>query len=331
MSLFAKFKDRVSGFVKSTSETFSVDKIKNGLGRTRSNFFGRLKSAIGVSRKIDQSLLDQIEEVMITSDIGINATQKILNSLKDFSKKVYNTSHTEIFELIKSEIVRILEESSQQINSNPFEIDEITKPHIILVVGVNGVGKTTTIGKLAYNYRKLDKKVLIGAADTFRVAANEQLEIWAERAGVPMIRQKQGADPASVAYDTINSAIARGVDVAIIDTAGRLHNKMHLMSELEKIIRVMRKLKQTAPDEVFLVLDATTGQNAIQQAREFMKVAQITAIILTKLDGTAKGGVIIPIAMEFKIPVKFIGVGEKIDDLQPFNPVFFVDALFEDS
>lgn len=329
MGFFEKFKEKVAEFVQSTSETFSADKVKTGLAKTRGNFLTRLKSAIGLNRKIDQSLLDQIEEILITSDIGIKATSKIIQSLKEYSKKVELASNEEIFDVIKNEILKILEESSQMLNSNPFEIS--SKPHTILVVGVNGVGKTTTIGKLAYNFRKLQKSVLIGAADTFRAAANEQLEIWAQRAGVPVIQQKPGADPASVAYDTLNSAIAKEIDVVIIDTAGRLHNKIHLMSELEKIIRVLKKLKQNAPNEVLLVLDATTGQNAIQQAKEFMKVAPITGIVLTKLDGTAKGGVIVPIAMEFKIYVKFIGVGEKIDDLQPFNPVVFVDALFEEN
>lgn len=331
MGLLDKFKEKVTEFVKSTSETFSVDKVKTGLGKTRGNFLTRLKSAIGLTRKIDQTLLDQIEEILITSDIGIKATSKIIQSLKEYSKKAELAYNEEIFEVIKNEILEILEASSQKLNSNPFEISDNSKPHTILVVGVNGVGKTTTIGKLAYNYRKLQKSVLIGAADTFRAAANEQLEIWAQRAGVPVIQQKLGADPASVAYDTLNSAIAKEIDVVIIDTAGRLHNKIHLMSELEKIIRVLKKLKQNVPNEVLLVLDATTGQNAIQQAKEFMKVAPVTGIVLTKLDGTAKGGVIVPIAMEFKIPVKFIGVGEKIDDLQPFNPVFFVDALFEEN
>lgn len=331
MGLLEKFKEKVTEFVKSTSETFSVDKVKTGLSKTRGNFLPRLKSAIGLNRKIDQSLLNQIEEILITSDIGVKATSQIIQSLKEYSKKVELATNEEIFEVIKNGILEILEKSSQKLNSNPFEISDNSKPHTILVVGVNGVGKTTTIGKLAYNYRKLQKSVLIGAADTFRAAANEQLEIWAHRAGVSVIQQKPGADPASVAYDTLNSAIAKGIDVVIIDTAGRLHNKIHLMSELEKIIRVLKKLKQNVPNEVLLVLDATTGQNAIQQAKEFMKVAPVTGMVLTKLDGTAKGGVIVPIAMEFKISVKYIGVGEKIDDLQPFNPVFFVDALFEEN
>jgi fused signal recognition particle receptor len=329
MGLFEKFKEKVSGFLKSSSDTLSVDKIKTGLSKTRSNIYDRLKSAIGIGKKLDQNLLDEIEEILISADIGFEATEKILDTLKKNASKLSNANIDEIIEIIKLEIINILENSSQELNSNPFRIDANKKPHTILIVGVNGVGKTTTIGKLAYNYKKLNHSVLIGAADTFRAAANEQLEIWAERAGVPVIQQKQGADPAAVAFDTLHSAISKNIDVVIIDTAGRLHNKAHLMSELEKITRVMKKLKPEAPDEVLLVLDATTGQNAIQQAREFTKVTPITGIVLTKLDGTAKGGVVIPIAMEFKIPVKFIGVGEKIDDLQPFNPVIFVDALFD--
>lgn len=329
MGLFEKFKEKVTGFIKSTSDTLSVDKIKQGLSKTRTNLFDKIKNAVGIGRKIDEELLEEIEAILISSDIGVDATDKIISSIKQNATKLNIQNSEDIFEIIKLELINILESSAQEINANPFQIDPNNLPHTILVVGVNGVGKTTTIGKLAYNYRKLNHTVLIGAADTFRAAANEQLEIWAERAGVPVIQQKQGADPASVAYDTLHSAIAKKTEVVIIDTAGRLHNKAHLMAELEKITRVMKKLKPSAPDEVLLVLDATTGQNAIQQAREFQKVAPITGIVLTKLDGTAKGGVIVPIAMEFKIPVKFIGVGEKIDDLQPFNPVIFVEALFE--
>lgn len=327
MGLFDKFKEKVSGFLKSTSDTLSVEKVNTGLTKTRSNILDKIKKAIGLGRKLDASLIEEIEEILITADIGIGATDKIIASLKQNASKINEASTEEVLEIIKLEILNILEQSAQELNADPFRLDTNNLPHTILIVGVNGVGKTTTIGKLAYNYKKLGKSVLIGAADTFRAAANEQLEIWAERAGVPVIQQKQGADPASVAYDTLHSAIAKKVDVVIIDTAGRLHNKAHLMAELEKITRVMKKLKPNAPDEVLLVLDATTGQNAIQQAREFTKVTPITGIVLTKLDGTAKGGVIVPIAMEFKIPVKFIGVGEKIDDLQPFNPVLFVDAL----
>ncbi len=329
MGLFEKFKEKVSSFIKSTSDALSVEKIKTGFTKTRSSLLDRIKNTIGLGRKIDKALLDEIEEILITADIGYDATEKIIDSLNNQAKRQDITSFEDIIELIKEEILGILENSSQSINYNPFQINDSKKPHCILVVGVNGVGKTTTIGKLAYNYKILNKSVLIGAADTFRAAANEQLEVWAERAGVPLIQQKQGADPASVAFDTLHSAIAKDIDVVIIDTAGRLHNKANLMAELNKITRVMKKLKESAPDEVLLVLDATTGQNAIQQAKEFMKVAPVTGIVLTKLDGTAKGGVVVPIAMEFKIPVKFIGVGEKIDDLQPFNPILYIDAIFE--
>ncbi len=329
MGLFDKFKEKLSGFLSSSSDTLSVDKVKDGFKKTRSSLLDKIKGALGFGKKLDEKTIEEIEEILITSDIGFEATEIIISALKEKSRKENIENFETVLEIIKEEILTILENSSQEINSNPFKINEQDKPHTILVVGVNGVGKTTTIGKLAYNFRKLNKSVLIGAADTFRAAANEQLEIWAQRAGVNLIQQKQGADPASVVFDTLQSAKARAIDVVIIDTAGRLHNKAHLMAELNKINRVMKKIKESAPDEVLLVLDATTGQNAIQQAREFTKVTPLTGIVLTKLDGTAKGGVIIPIAMEFKIPVKFIGVGEKIDDLQPFNPVLFVDALLE--
>ncbi|MCX7879627.1 MAG: signal recognition particle-docking protein FtsY [Ignavibacteria bacterium] len=329
MGIFDKFKEKLSGFFATSPENVTVEKVKSGLSKTRTNIFEKIKKAIGFGRKIDDNLLYEIEEILITSDIGVEATDQIIQSLQRAAKSKDIFSSEDVFELLKLEIISLLEKSAQSINSNPFQIDENNKPHTILVVGVNGVGKTTTIGKLAYNFKKLNKTVLIGAADTFRAAANEQLEIWAERAGVPLIQQRQGADPAAVAYDTLHSAISRKIDIVILDTAGRLHNKANLMAELAKIDRVLKKLKPNAPDEVLLVLDATTGQNAIQQAREFTKVTPITGLVLTKLDGTAKGGVIIPIAMEFKIPVKFIGVGEKIDDLQPFNPVLFVEALFE--
>ena len=243
-------------------------------------------------------------------------------------KKEGHENAEDLYKIIKEEIFEILIKSPSADNDKVYAIDESKKPHTILVIGVNGAGKTTTIGKLAYNYKKAGKSVVIGAADTFRAAANEQLEVWAERAGVDIIQQKQGSDPAAVAFDTLKSAMTKNTDVVIIDTAGRLHNKVNLMQELEKINRVMSKLKPGAPDEVFLVLDATTGQNAIQQAKEFSKVAKLTGIVLTKLDGTAKGGVVIPIANELSIPVRYIGVGEKIDDLQPFDVSFFVESLF---
>ncbi len=329
MGLFNKIKEKVSNVVKSTTEAVSFDKLKEGLSKTRDSFVKKINSLLGAGKKIDDRLIDEIEEILITADIGVNTTEKLINNLKDRVKKEGYEDSTDILDILKDEIYSILTESLSELPAEPYKIDENSKPKTILIVGVNGVGKTTTIGKLAHNYSKAGKKVLIGAADTFRAAANEQLEIWAERAGVSIVQQKQGADPAAVAYDTLNSAIAKNYDVVLIDTAGRLHNKMYLMSELQKISKVMKKLKSCAPDEVLLVLDATTGQNAIMQAQEFSKVADLTGIVLTKLDGTAKGGVIIPIVSELKIPVKFIGVGEKIDDMQSFDPEKFVVALFE--
>ncbi|MGA2296888.1 MAG: signal recognition particle-docking protein FtsY [FCB group bacterium] len=321
MGFFDKIKSKVSSAV-------GFDKLKDGLSKTRTTLIDRIQGVLGIGRKIDDALLNEIEEILLTADIGVSASGQIITSLK---KRVNNEgfdNSEDLYQLLKEGILNILIKSPSAENDESYSIDESKKPHIIMVIGVNGVGKTTTIGKLAFNYRNAGRKVLIGAADTFRAAANEQLEIWAKRAGVDIIQQKPGADPSAVAYDTIAAAISRNADVVIIDTAGRLHNKSNLMSELEKMSRVMKKLKTTAPDDVFLILDATTGQNAIQQAKEFMKVAGLTGIVLTKLDGTAKGGVVIPIATELKLPVRYIGVGEKIDDLQVFDPPAFVEALF---
>lgn len=331
MGFFDKIKDKFVSAVQSTTDALGFNKVQKGLEKTRTNFFQKIQSVLGIGRKIDQSLLNDIEDILISADIGIRSSEKIIIALKDRIKKEGFENSEDIFLILKEEILKLLIESPSANVDRSYQIEETKKPHVIMVIGVNGVGKTTTIGKLAYNYKNAGRSVLIGAADTFRAAANEQLEIWAERAGVPIVQQKQGADPAAVAYDTLNSAISKGFDVVIIDTAGRLHNKINLMGELEKISRVMKKLKSEAPDDVMLVLDATTGQNAIQQAKEFSKVANITGIILTKLDGTAKGGVVIPIANELGIPVRYIGVGEKIDDLQVFDPVIFVEALFDKS
>ncbi len=343
MGFFDKLKEKVSSVtstvtnavtsavntaVEKTTEALKFDKLKEGLTKTRDSFVDKIQVVLGVGRKIDAELLDEIEEILITADIGVDTTEKIINAVKERVRKEKKDKGEEVFELIREEIKNILITSPSAKNDAEYRIDDATKPHVIMVVGVNGVGKTTTIGKLAYNYKQAGKQVIIGAADTFRAAANEQLEIWADRAGVPIVQQKQGADPAAVAFDTLNSAIAKNADCVIIDTAGRLHNKGNLMQELEKISRVMKKIRDTAPNEVYLVLDATTGQNAIMQAKEFMKVSEITGIVLTKLDGTAKGGVVIPIACELQIPVRYIGVGEKIDDLQVFIPEDFVDALF---
>ncbi|MCL2039918.1 MAG: signal recognition particle-docking protein FtsY [Bacteroidetes bacterium] len=327
-----EIKEKKSFFSKITSNVKSalgIEKIKEGLTKTRKSFSDGLRKIIGIGRKIDDNLLSEIEELLITADIGVDTTEQIIDALRQRVKKEKYENSEDLYKLLKEEVQKIMIESPSANNDKIYDIPEGKKPYTILVIGVNGVGKTTTIGKLAYNYKNVGKEVIIGAADTFRAAANEQLEIWAERADVDIVQQQQGADPAAVAFDTLKSAQSKNKDVVIIDTAGRLHNKKHLMDELEKISRVMRKLRPEAPDEVFLILDATTGQNAIFQAKEFCKVANVTGIILTKLDGTAKGGVVIPIANELKIPVRYIGVGEKIDDLQPFEPNVFVDSLFE--
>jgi fused signal recognition particle receptor len=318
MGLFDAFKSKV------------IDRLKEGLSKTRQSFVSRLRSIVGAGRKIDDQLLSEIEEVLLTSDVGVATTTKLITRLKERVKRENIEDSARITDLLKEEIAGLLGESPSAHNDANFTIDESDKPHVIMVIGVNGVGKTTTIGKMAHNYKQAGRSVLIGAADTFRAAANEQLEVWAERAGVDIIQQQHGADPAAVAFDTLRAAASRGVDVVIIDTAGRLHNKQGLMAELEKIGRVMRKVKENAPNDVFLVLDATTGQNALQQAREFQKVAPISGLVLTKLDGTAKGGAVIAIADALNLPVRYIGVGEKINDLQVFQPTAFVEAMFEE-
>ncbi|MDR0927384.1 MAG: signal recognition particle-docking protein FtsY [Ignavibacteria bacterium] len=334
-SFFSKISSSITTAVEKTTEavksTLGVTKIKEGLTKTRKTFSNNLRSVLGVGRKIDDALLDEIEELLILADIGIDTTEQIISNLRKRVKSENWENSEDLYKLLRQEIEKLMVASPSMDNDRLYELDADNKPYIILVIGVNGVGKTTTIGKLAYNYKNAGKDVIIGAADTFRAAANEQLEIWAQRAGVDIVQQDPGADPAAVAYDTLKSAQAKNKDVVIIDTAGRLHNKTNLMAELEKITRVMRKLKENAPDEVYLVLDATTGQNAIFQAKEFAKVAPLTGIVLTKLDGTAKGGVVIPIANELKIPVRYIGVGEKIDDLQPFDAKAFVEGLFEEA
>lgn len=342
MNFFKKFKDKVAETVstatekvaqvaQSVTEALKFERLKEGLQKTRHNLVNRLTAVLRPGRVIDQALLDEIEEILITADLGVTTTTKIIENVKVRVRQQKMSDASQIYDFIKQEISLILSSSISAKVDDPFVIADENRPHVIMVVGVNGVGKTTSIGKLARNYREAGHKVVIGAADTFRAAANEQLEVWAQRAEVEIVMQHQGADPAAVAFDTVKAAQSRGADVVIIDTAGRLHNKVHLMAELEKISRVMKKLKTSAPDEVFLVLDATTGQNAIQQAKEFMKASPVTGLILTKLDGTAKGGVVIAIANEFNIPVRFIGVGEKIEDLQVFDAAAFADALFETS
>lgn len=325
MGLFDKIKAKVS----SVFEAVGFDKLVTGLEKTRTALVNRLKKVLGGGRKIDAQLLDELEEVLITSDIGVQTSAKIINNVKEIVKRERFENADQIYDLIKQEILSIFEKARKDWKPLDYKLTDKGTPYSMLIVGVNGVGKTTTIGKLANNFKNHGKKVIIGAADTFRAAANEQLEIWAQRAGVDIVSQHQGADPAAVAYDTMSAALARNADVVIIDTAGRLHNKTNLMVELEKIGRVMKKNKADAPNEVLLVLDATTGQNALQQAKEFTKVAPLTGLVLTKLDGTAKGGIVIAISDELNLPVRFIGVGEKIDDLQLFDPVAYVEALFE--
>lgn len=323
-----KVQEKVSSVISQAGEAIRFDKIKDGLQKTRLTFIDKFQALLGTGRKIDNALIDEIEEILITADIGIQTVEQIIEKLRYRVKKEGFEEASDLYNILKEEIHEILLKSPSANNDATYSIDDSDKPHVIMVIGVNGAGKTTTIGKLAHNYKKAGKDVIIGAADTFRAAANEQLEVWANRADVEIVQQSQGSDPGAVVFDTLKAAISKNKDVVIIDTAGRLHNKVNLMLELEKLSRVMKKLKNNAPNEVFLVLDSTTGQNAIQQAKEFMKVAPITGIVLTKLDGTAKGGVVIPIANELKIPVRYIGVGEKIDDLQIFDPSVFVEALF---
>ncbi len=328
MGFFDSIKKKIAGAASSVAESFSLDRLRDGLEKTRSAISVKLNAVLR-GRKLDAKLLEEVEEILLSADVGFTTTEKILEGVKTTAAKNGVTNAEDLVELLQAEVAQILVESPSATRDAAFDTDPQTRPHVIMVVGVNGVGKTTTIGKLAHNYKKVGKKVIIGAADTFRAAANEQLEVWADRAGVEIVQQKQGADPAAVAYDTLNAALSRQSDICIIDTAGRLHNKAGLMQELEKISRVMKKLVPNAPHDVFLVLDATTGQNAILQAREFSKVSDVSGLVLTKLDGTAKGGVVIAIANELKLPVRYIGVGEKIDDLQPFDTVRFVEALFE--
>jgi fused signal recognition particle receptor len=303
--------------------------LDRGLSKTRENVFSRLTRAVAGKSKIDDEVLDNLEEVLVSSDVGVDTTLRIIERV---SKRVARDKYvgtSELNSILREEIAGLLEENSSTHDvSTGFDAPLPAKPYVILVVGVNGVGKTTTIAKLAYNFRQAGRSVILGAADTFRAAAIEQLKIWAERAGVPMVSQQMGADPASVAYDTVKSAVAAGTDIVIIDTAGRLHNKIGLMNELSKIRRVMEKVVPEAPHEVLLVLDGSTGQNAFEQAKQFTAATEVNALAITKLDGTAKGGVVIGISDQFRIPVKYIGVGEKMEDLRIFNRYAFVDSLF---
>ncbi len=310
---------------------FSKDKkqeLDKGLEKTKDNFFSKLSKAVVGKSTVDDQVLDNLEEILVTSDVGVETTLRIIDRIE---KRVARDKYLGIGELnriLREEIIELLDETEHPDLIRDFDFPKRDTPYVIMVVGVNGVGKTTTIGKLAHQFKNAGKNVVLGAADTFRAAAVSQLEIWADRVGVPCITQGMGADPASVAFDALKSAIARNADVLIIDTAGRLHNKVNLMNELSKIRKVMQKLLPSAPHEILLVLDASTGQNAIEQARQFTAATEVNALALTKLDGTAKGGVVIGISDQFKIPVKYIGIGEKITDLQPFVKEEFVDSLF---
>ena len=307
-------------FTKKNKET-----LDKGLEKTKQSVFSKLAHVVAGKSKVDDEVLDDLEEVLITSDVGVDTTIKIINSIEERVARDKYVSTSELNGMLRDEISKLLDDS---IDVTDWNLPEGRKPYV-LVVGVNGVGKTTTIGKLAKQFKNAGKKVYLGAADTFRAAAVEQLCIWGERVGVPVVKQQMGADPASVAYDTLSSAMANDADVVLIDTAGRLHNKVGLMNELKKIKDVLKKLIPTAPDEVMLVLDGSTGQNAFEQAKQFAAVTQITSLAITKLDGTAKGGVVIGISDQLKVPVKYIGLGEGVDDLQIFDKKQFVDSLFD--
>lgn len=309
-------------FSKEKKET-----LDKGLEKTKQGLFDKLKRAVAGRSKIDDDFLDNLEEVFITSDVGVETTLKIIDRLQKRAARDKYVSTSELNTLLRDEITEMLAENNN-VDTPDFSVPSDKKPYVIMVVGVNGVGKTTTIGKLAYQFKKAGNKVVLGAADTFRAAAIEQLQIWGERVDVPVVKQQMGSDPASVAFDTVSSAKASGADVVIIDTAGRLHNKVGLMKELSKIKNVMQKVVPDAPHEVLLVLDGSTGQNAFEQAKQFVAATEVNELAITKLDGTAKGGVVIGISDQFKIPVKYIGLGEGIEDLQIFRKKEFVDSLF---
>lgn len=317
MSLFKKI------FSKEKKET-----LDKGLEKSKSNFLSKMSKAVAGKSKVDEEVLDELENVLVSSDVGVATTIKIINRIEERVAKDKYLGTAELNEILKEEIAGLLSESNSG-EGDGFNFRSLEKPYVIMVVGVNGVGKTTTIGKLAHQFKKDGKKVLLGAADTFRAAAIDQLQIWADRTEVPMVRQNMGSDPASVAFDSVQSGVKQGADVVIIDTAGRLHNKVNLMNELTKIKKVMQKVIPGAPHEVLLVLDGSTGQNAFEQAKQFTAATEVTSLAVTKLDGTAKGGVVIGISDQFKIPVKYIGVGEGVEDLQVFNKYEFVDSFFK--
>ena len=304
--------------------------LDQGLEKTKKSFFSKIASSVAGKSKIDDEVLDDLEEILVSSDVSVSTTLKIIDRIEARVQKDKFVGTSELNKLLKEEIAGLMEENSVN-DIDDFSVPTLNYPYVIMVVGVNGVGKTTTIGKLAHKFKERGLKVVLGASDTFRAAAVDQLKIWAERAGVPIIQQGMGADPASVAFDTLQSAKSQNADVVIIDTAGRLHNKINLMNELSKVKNVMKKVLPDAPNEVMLVLDGSTGQNAIEQANQFIQSTEVNSLALTKLDGTAKGGVVIGITDQFKIPVKYIGVGEGVDQLQVFNRFEFIDSLFKDS
>jgi fused signal recognition particle receptor len=311
-------------FSKEKKET-----LDKGLEKSKTSIFDKISKAIVGKSTVDEEVLDELEEILISSDVGVDTTIKIIKRIEARVAKDKFTNTAELDVILREEIAELLQENNSQDVQNSFETEDLPKPYVLMVVGVNGVGKTTTIGKLAHNFQKNGKKVVLGAADTFRAAAVDQLKLWGTRVGVEVVDHGMNTDPSSVAYDAIKVGVEKGADVIIIDTAGRLHTKVNLMNELGKIKRVMQKILPEAPHEVMLVLDGSTGQNAVIQAREFTKVTEVNSLTITKLDGTAKGGVVIGISDEFKIPVKYIGVGEKMEDLQVFNKMAFVDSLFK--
>lgn len=320
------------GFFSFFSKKEKKEVLDAGLEKTKSSVFGKLARIIAGKDKVDDDVLDDLEEVLITSDVGVETTLEIIERIQQRVARDKYVGTSELHKILREEIAALLTSSGNSDSDNEgFDIPEDKRPYVVMVVGVNGVGKTTTIGKLAHQFHHAGKKVYLGAADTFRAAAVEQLCIWGERVGIPVIKQQMGSDPASVAYDTLSSAKANNADIVLIDTAGRLHNKVGLMNELTKIKNVMKKVVPDAPHEVLLVLDGSTGQNAFEQAKQFVKATEVTSLAITKLDGTAKGGVVIGISNQLKVPVRYIGLGEKMTDLQPFNGREFVESLFNDT
>lgn len=315
-------------FFKKLFSSEKKETLDKGLEKSKSSFFSKLTKAVAGKSKVDDDVLDNLEEILVSSDVGVNTTLKVIERIEERVSRDKYVGTDELNKILREEIASLLSET-QSGESTEFDIPKDKKPYVLMVVGVNGVGKTTTIGKLAYQFKKAGLKVVLGAADTFRAAAIDQLQVWADRVDVPLVKQQMGSDPASVAFDTLQSAVTQGADVVIIDTAGRLHNKVNLMNELTKVKRVMQKVIGDAPHDVMLVLDGSTGQNAFEQAKQFTAATEVTSLAVTKLDGTAKGGVVIGISDQFQIPVKYIGVGEGIEDLQVFNKYEFVDSFFK--